>query len=680
MATSNIFLTEAYASVFSPGTITAASTTAPVQVYIMGGSPLSMVDRTAYLLVNTLSISWETGGKGRASMKLYDPSGSLTYGGGEEITIWAGTTKLFGGNLDRVKFSHENGTATKLYLELSCVDYSQRMERRVITELTLTAGMSLRNAADAIIDQFFDGEGFTLSSVVASVSLADDLVLSNVTVGEGLRRLCEIFNVDLNIEDRVISMGTFIGTSAPYTIRDNDNNHDEITVERNRTTYRNVQYVATGSGIETSRTETFVGDGVGKVYTLLFPVSEIQEIRVNNVEQTVDLIRAATWTFGYSVGDRRIWHTPSAAALTSTQTLSVTYTSSNTDTVAYTDAAQIAARAALEGNSGKHESVYRFFGVQDSALADQIAQSRQERLGDEGIPIEVQFVSQRTGWKPAQIVDINVSYPPVDAELLIHTVTASIVDKQIWKYTVSCRAKADGTPARQPLKTTDVIGGSQNTTYGTSYNNTTNNGGYIEARFALATNGPSGTDDLEVGANVGNPWTIVQSGQSVSATIDATKNPPTGSSIIVQLRINTASEAAIVTADAGTDRITHTAHGRADGDKVVFSSSGAVPSPLVAGTTYYTRDTLTDTYKLAATRGGTAINLSDAGSGVITATFTNFALGDPLEFPVGRTTPRTYAMGGYNMAVGKAITCDVLQVGSTNPGSDVTVVVKYARN
>lgn len=68
-----------------------------------------------------------------------------------------------------------------------------------------------------------------------------------------------------------------------------------------------------------------------------------------------------------------------------------------------------------------------------------------------------------------------------------------------------------------------------------------------------------------------------------------------------------------------TDTISLTAHGYADGMAVVLKSSGAVPSPLVAGTTYYVRDATgnPNSFKLAATRGGSAVNLTDDGSGTI---------------------------------------------------------------
>lgn len=70
------------------------------------------------------------------------------------------------------------------------------------------------------------------------------------------------------------------------------------------------------------------------------------------------------------------------------------------------------------------------------------------------------------------------------------------------------------------------------------------------------------------------------------------------------------------TADSGTDLLTVTDHVFVNGNSVqVSNSGGALPAPLVAGTTYFVRDVLGDTFKLAATSGGTAINLTTNGTG-----------------------------------------------------------------
>lgn len=54
------------------------------------------------------------------------------------------------------------------------------------------------------------------------------------------------------------------------------------------------------------------------------------------------------------------------------------------------------------------------------------------------------------------------------------------------------------------------------------------------------------------------------------------------------------------------------AHGYAANAPVVFYGD-TVPSGLTAGTVYYVRDVLTDSFKVSATAGGTAITLSSLG-------------------------------------------------------------------
>lgn len=67
-------------------------------------------------------------------------------------------------------------------------------------------------------------------------------------------------------------------------------------------------------------------------------------------------------------------------------------------------------------------------------------------------------------------------------------------------------------------------------------------------------------------------------------------------------------------ADATSDVVTVPAHGYSNTDTIVFYG-GTVPSPLVEGTIYFVRDATTDTFKVAATSGGAAIDLTGAGAG-----------------------------------------------------------------
>jgi hypothetical protein len=84
---------------------------------------------------------------------------------------------------------------------------------------------------------------------------------------------------------------------------------------------------------------------------------------------------------------------------------------------------------------------------------------------------------------------------------------------------------------------------------------------------------------------------------------------------------NTTSSFTFTASDvtAASDTIGETAHGLSNGDSVMITgdNSGA-PLPLKAGVDYFVVNTAADTFKLAATVGGTAIDITGTGGGVMT--------------------------------------------------------------
>ena len=67
-------------------------------------------------------------------------------------------------------------------------------------------------------------------------------------------------------------------------------------------------------------------------------------------------------------------------------------------------------------------------------------------------------------------------------------------------------------------------------------------------------------------------------------------------------------------ADASADTVTSQAHGYVNGDRVVFIGD-TPPSGLVEATEYFVVSATTDTFQVAATAGGAAINLTSRGGG-----------------------------------------------------------------
>jgi hypothetical protein len=76
----------------------------------------------------------------------------------------------------------------------------------------------------------------------------------------------------------------------------------------------------------------------------------------------------------------------------------------------------------------------------------------------------------------------------------------------------------------------------------------------------------------------------------------------------------------LFTADATTDMLSAPGHAIVDADPVVFTTiAGAtLPTGVTAGVTYYARDIVASTsFKVAASAGGTAINLTASGGGIV---------------------------------------------------------------
>lgn len=81
---------------------------------------------------------------------------------------------------------------------------------------------------------------------------------------------------------------------------------------------------------------------------------------------------------------------------------------------------------------------------------------------------------------------------------------------------------------------------------------------------------------------------------------------------------------------ASTDIVYSAAHGWSDTQKIVFFN-GTPPGGLTEGTTYFVRDSTTDSFKVAATAGGAAIDLTTASSfGCVVAAITEDVYAAPL--------------------------------------------------
>jgi len=95
--------------------------------------------------------------------------------------------------------------------------------------------------------------------------------------------------------------------------------------------------------------------------------------------------------------------------------------------------------------------------------------------------------------------------------------------------------------------------------------------------------------------------------QQVSTNVHKVYESLTGSTSVVTMTI------------ASPCVVTWTAHGLAANTPISFTTTGTLPTGLVASTVYYVSAPTTDTFNVSATIGGAAINTSGSQSGTITA-------------------------------------------------------------
>jgi hypothetical protein len=157
----------------------------------------------------------------------------------------------------------------------------------------------------------------------------------------------------------------------------------------------------------------------------------------------------------------------------------------------------------------------------------------------------------------------------------------------------------------------------------------------IYANGGLITNG----SDYTICASASNHVVVDDRGliRSVSANVTLTNAPAfagsfasvggTGSCLIYYL--NTFVYPTITATIASPGVITYTAHGLLANAPIAFATTGALPTGIVAGTTYFVKTVLTaNTFTISATAGGAVINTSGSQSGThtIIATGSKYAV------------------------------------------------------
>ena len=450
-------------------------------------------------LVNSLTITDTLAQPTTASFSIWDPTGTINPQVGQQVAIYLGATRIFGGYIDQpfqTAFQAMPGyaflgaaggssggvsSATGLSSESSsgsgggaiqCTDFSSLLSRRYIGLYFDGHGSPtptfLSDMVGYIVENYLANDGFTYDDSDGDPGVNLGPTLFNwVTIQAAFNTLSSSTGWDFKVDQYQVVR--FFGPPAPgtgpapYNIADNDGHvyAESLGVEYYRSTYRNRQGVASPSQqgqlwqdiYSTTNPGPFPNfpqppDGIRKTFIQLYGFTALPIVTVNGSPQTVAQLTATGfvpptgWQW-YIVQPQPgfpsygIFQYGGNPALTSSDVLVIAYPTPVSPILWLQNDAQIAERAEIEGNSGIYEDVEQAPSVTDPAAIAVYCAGLLARYSA-GIPFQATY-STRTQLPvySGQTQTIDVANPPLSFTGQISQVNWQDIDGQFMQLSIT---------------------------------------------------------------------------------------------------------------------------------------------------------------------------------------------------------------------------------------------------
>jgi len=392
-------------------------------------------DRTGAVDLRALNLSDVLGERSTLRFPVSDVDGTLPIVRGQEVAIYLHGKRVFGGTIDRIQRRRPGAAKLHRIYDVECVDWHQLADRHLVAEsyLDQNAGAIVRD----IVDSLLSGEGVTYDAAsVQDGPTVRKAVFNYVAASQAIEELAELVGFIWWIDaDRKLYFVERATHDAPWVL-DSDDLVNNLVVDEPREGYRNRQYIRAGQDTTDPRTETFVGDGATKTFTLKFPVATQPTVKVNSVEQTVGIwgVHTSGYDFYWNKGDPNIKQDDTAAALTASDTLEITYQGLFPIIVVAEDPLAISERQAVEGGSGIYESIDDQPNLDDREAALDVAQGALRKYAR--LNQIISFDTHHAGLRPGQILQVNLPTRGLEGEYLAQEVVLSRLGGDYWRYDV----------------------------------------------------------------------------------------------------------------------------------------------------------------------------------------------------------------------------------------------------
>jgi hypothetical protein len=446
------------------------------------------VDRTALLLDNTLNIVNQLSQAATATFALWDKTGTVPAPAvGQEVTVYRHRTRIFGGGVEQPVQTAFQALSGHLYAGagggssgggvssatgtgsggVQCTDFSYLLLRRYVGAY-YAINAFLSNVVQDIVNNYLAADGFTFDDSAGDPNIDMGPLLFNwVTVQQAFNTISSNtgwdFSVDYYKVIRFYPAGSGTGP-APFNIADNDGHMiaETLNLEYFRGQYRNRQ------GIRSPTQSSFLWedifsvanpgpfpntpqapDGIRTNFITRYGILDVPEVFVDGVPQIViSLLQVVgfpgpwDWYYipqqGFPEPAPGVFQNPSHTPLSSAHVLTVNYSSQLSPIYWVQDNAQIAARAAIEGNTGVYEDVQDAPSTTDPGAIAAYAAGLLARYGSNGIPYQVSYTTDTDGLFAGMLQEIVTANPAINLLAgLIVAVHIRDIDGQFLRYGVT---------------------------------------------------------------------------------------------------------------------------------------------------------------------------------------------------------------------------------------------------
>lgn len=378
--------------------------------------PLSLiiagVERIGIYRPGSGSINRQIKGRSTASFMLFDATQVFRPAVGSPVSF-DDTVTTFAGTIDKItEIRDGDGLLDQVRFNCDCVDYSEAFDRRIVWR-RYPSGSIFNAIISDIVTNFLDDEGFDITHVDGFGVIANDLDFQGRSVAECLNTLSDMSGEQWwTLGHELWFKSVAFAPLAAFGISDTSANWRGLEVEYSRAMYRNRQWVRAGVNLSYGvQTETHTGDGSTYFWPTEWALSSAPRVTVGGVVQTiyeagVDPQPSAGWF--WIRGGRGVYQGQASPPGVGVAVV-VEYGQFASNSVKAEDTAEIAARAAVEGNSGIYESVTEARDVDRKETADDLAAGLLAR--NKILPKTIRYETDNGGLNPgdAQVVDLSAN-------------------------------------------------------------------------------------------------------------------------------------------------------------------------------------------------------------------------------------------------------------------------------